>query len=150
MSDMTIPISIPTDNDGYVTFQCPFCNNKFKLHADECQEDEVLEFFCPYCGLTDEPSAFLSDDVRQLAMDMAENMMIDMLNDFTKDMERTFRGNKIVKFKSNKIDKVPEKKLFEANSEEIITEMGCCKRHVKVPYTAKESGVLVCPYCGVR
>ena len=44
---------IQSDSDGYVTFQCPFCHNKFKILASETQNDNQFysELFCPYCVL---------------------------------------------------------------------------------------------------
>ncbi len=149
MSDEIIEFNIPADADGYVTFQCSFCDNTFKLHVDECQDDDLMEFFCPYCGLVDEPSEFLNDEIIQLVIDKAENLMIDIMNNFTSDLERSFRGNSMVQVKSSKIDKKGEKEVFEADSEEIITTLSCCGKYLKIPYSAKESGI-ICPYCGVR
>ena len=39
----------PSDSDGYVTFECPFCQAGFKLLTDEFQGDEQScdELFCP-------------------------------------------------------------------------------------------------------
>ena len=50
MSDGTFEISIEGDSEGYVTFECPFCESEFKLNASEFQdEDNVFsELFCPY------------------------------------------------------------------------------------------------------
>lgn len=144
-----IVFSIPADSDGCVNFQCPYCDNTFKLDASECQEDDVMELFCPFCGLADEPSAFLNGEIVQLAMDKAENLLIDMLNGFGKDFEKSFRGNALVKVKTTKIENKGEKEVFEVDSEEVIVELPCCNRHLKVKYSAKESGV-ICPYCGVR
>lgn len=149
MSDEIIEFSIPSDSDGYVTFGCPYCANTFKLHAGECQEDDIIEIFCPYCGLVDEPSAFLNDEIVQLAMDKVENVLVDILNSFSKNLERSFKGNSMIKVKTTKIDKKVEKEVFEVDSEEVIVEMPCCNRHLKVKFSAKESGVF-CPYCGVR
>jgi uncharacterized Zn-finger protein len=149
VADKVIKFSIPSDSDGYVTFQCPYCGNTFKLHAGESQEDEIMEFFCPYCGLTDEPSSFLNSEIVQLAIDKAESYCIDLLNEFTKDLEKTFRGNKLIKVKTNKIPKKGEKEVFEVDSAEVISEFKCCGRHIKTNLSAKESG-LICPYCGVR
>ncbi|MDK2821467.1 MAG: hypothetical protein PWP31_1432 [Clostridia bacterium] len=149
MGDKIIKFQILADSDGYVTFQCPYCSNTFKLRVDECQEDEVIEFFCPYCGLADEPSSFLNNEIIQLAMDKAENYFIDILNGFSKNLDRSFRGNKMIKVKTNKIPKKGEKEVFEVDSEEVISELKCCSRHIKTTISAKESG-LICPYCGVR
>lgn len=149
MSEEIIKLSIPADSDGYVNFQCPYCDNTFKLHAGECQEDDIMELFCPLCGLVDEPSAFLNDEIVQLAMDKVTNMVVDKINDFSNNLERLFRGNSIIKVKTAKMDKKGEKEVFEVDSEEVIVELPCCNRHLKVKFSTKESGV-ICPYCGVR
>lgn len=149
MDDVTYEINTHGDSDDFMTFQCPYCNNTFKLDAGECQEDDVIELFCPYCGLVDEPNSFLNDEIIQLAMDKAENYMIDLINDFSKDIERIFKGNSCVKVKTDKICNKAEKEVFEVDTEDVEVKLGCCERHVKVKLSAKESGI-ICPYCGVR
>ena len=36
-----LEITIQGDDEGYITFECPFCKSEFKLRADECQNDET-------------------------------------------------------------------------------------------------------------
>jgi redox-regulated HSP33 family molecular chaperone len=43
MSYKTFEISIPADEDGYVTFQCPYCNQRFKLNASEIQDSDGVD-----------------------------------------------------------------------------------------------------------
>lgn len=38
MSEINFKIEIESDNDGYVAFECPFCESIFGLKFDECQE----------------------------------------------------------------------------------------------------------------
>ena len=54
-------ITIQGDDEGYITFECPFCKSEFKLRADECQNDETPydEYFCPYCGLVKDKNEFI-------------------------------------------------------------------------------------------
>ena len=54
MSTENFTITIQGDSEGYVTFECPYCNSEFKLQAGEYQNDEgnlLKNCFCPYCGL---------------------------------------------------------------------------------------------------
>ena len=52
-------ITIQGDSEGYVTFECPYCDSEFKLQAGEYQNDDepFEELFCPYCGLVKEKNA---------------------------------------------------------------------------------------------
>ena len=53
MSTENFTITIQGDREGYVTFECPYCDSEFKLQAGEFQNDDepFEELFCPYCGL---------------------------------------------------------------------------------------------------
>lgn len=56
MSTENFTITIQGDSEGYVTFECPYCDSEFKLQAGEYQNDDepFEELFCPYCGLAKE------------------------------------------------------------------------------------------------
>jgi len=40
MSEIKMSFEVPGDSEGYVTFECPFCEAEFKLLASEIQNDE--------------------------------------------------------------------------------------------------------------
>lgn len=48
MADKIIQISIPADEDGFVSFECPHCEQRFKLRADEFEESDIINLFCLY------------------------------------------------------------------------------------------------------
>lgn len=146
----TVKVSIPTDDEGFITFQCPFCSEHFKLDADEVQDDSVIDVFCPLCGLKDEASAFITDEVREHMEQIAMNMMNGMINNFTKDLEKQFRGNKTINFKAGKpLPQDNPKLLFDKENNMNIIELECCKRKVKIKNNNIHSKVY-CPYCGVK
>ena len=64
MGDMHLKISIPCDTDGYLAFECPFCETEFKLLGSDFQKEEQPfdDLFCPYCGLTDKRDSFFTKD----------------------------------------------------------------------------------------
>ena len=51
MDNLRFNISIPSDEDGCVLFQCPNCGELFKVVVDEYESDSVLDIHCPLCGL---------------------------------------------------------------------------------------------------
>ena len=66
MSDeINMTISIPTDDDGYVLLQCEHCGTYFKGMPSDLKDDDVLNIFCPSCGLISEN--YVTDDVLELA-----------------------------------------------------------------------------------
>ncbi|MEM7716241.1 MAG: TFIIB-type zinc ribbon-containing protein [Cyanobacteria bacterium P01_A01_bin.68] len=149
MSEEVFKISIPSDNDGFITFQCPFCRDRFKLTVTDFEREDIIEIFCPYCGLRHENSNFLTDEVIEQANIIAENYAKSIINKWTKDLERSFRNNKHIKFKANKPLKMDaEKILFE--KEELETyNLKCCQVTVKTRPIHQVIGVY-CPCCGVR
>ena len=74
-----LEITIQGDDEGYITFECPFCKSEFKLRADECQNDETPydEYFCPYCGLVKDKNEFLSEDIIEQVKAIAMNELIE-------------------------------------------------------------------------
>ncbi|MCK1997510.1 hypothetical protein MPH47_09800 [Psychrobacillus psychrodurans] len=145
MSDVIIPFSIPLDDDGYLTLQCPFCVKQFKLTGEDVEDDSVYELFCPYCGLVTEPSEFLSDEVKEKAMRLAENQLYDLLNGFMGDMKKTFRNSKSVKVKTGSKFKMNDPKtIIESDSMERY-HLSCCEREIKAFLI---DDTLYCPFCG--
>ena len=78
MSDtVTFEISIPSDNDGYVLLQCENCGEYFKCTPQDVESDEILNIYCPSCGLISE--SYFTEDVIQLANAMITNYIQDTL-----------------------------------------------------------------------
>lgn len=147
MSDIHMEISIPTDNDGFALLKCPFCGEFFKLRPNEMEAEDVIEIWCPCCGLKGEN--YLTDDVIELALKMGKNVAMDMIFDELKKWERNFKGSGI----SFKADKKPSREVenpIVAGIEALeIEKYRCCKKEAKIKPLIKMCGSY-CPYCGVR
>lgn len=151
MSEVSFSFTIQGDEEGYVTFSCPYCHSEFKLQAGEFQneDDPFVELFCPYCGLAKEPSDFYSDEVIEKARALATNYMIEELNKSFGKMKRSINHSKsVVKMTFKPLKKVNVKELKEKDTQEVGFECGVCNHHVKVLYCAGASKIF-CPYCGV-
>lgn len=150
MSDLKFDIKIEGDSEGYVTFECPFCESEFKLNISEFQnEDNVFtELFCPYCGLTDEINKFYSKEVIKQAEAIAYNYMMDQINKAFSDIKRSVRNNKYIKVDFKELKKVNLKELKDKDTVEEIFSCHMCENHVRVLYCAGISKIF-CPYCGV-
>ncbi len=150
MADEIFNVNIPSDSEGYVVFQCPYCGDRFKLLINEIDSDDVIMIFCPYCGLQGEPLQFISDEVKENVNIMLEIRMKELMNDFGKDLEKMFKNNDFISFKTDKKFKLEkEKLLFETDPNLTEMELQCCNKNVKVRALNKDIGTY-CPYCGVK
>lgn len=151
VSEDIITIKIQGDSEGYVTFECPFCNSEFKLQAGEYQnEDEPFEeLFCPYCGLVKEKDQFLSSEVIEQAQAIAYNHLVEELNSCFKKMQKSINKSKgLIKMDYKPLKKVVTKELKDKDTTETEFACSCCSRRTKVLYCAGAS-IVFCPYCGV-
>lgn len=140
-------IAIPADNDGFALLQCNLCGEFLKLKPSDVQSDEVLNIWCPVCGLISD--GYFTQDVIDLALKMATNMANDLLFDSLKDMQKNFNGGLI----SMKISKKPAKEIESPIVSGIealeIQKYSCCKKQAKIKPLVKMFGSY-CPYCGVK
>lgn len=145
--DITFEISIPSDDDGYILLQCEQCGEYFKITADDTQDDNLLEVYCPSCGLVSE--SYLTDDVIKLAQAMAQNYAMDMIYDAFKDMERKTKKG-AVHFKAGKKPKHEDEHPIKSGIEALeIAGFRCCNRSAKIKPLLKMTGCY-CPFCGVK
>ena len=140
-------IAIPADNDGFALLQCNLCGEFFKLKPSDVQSDEVLNIWCPVCGLISD--GYFTQDVIDLALKMATNIANDLLFDSLKDMQKRFNGG----FISMKISKKPDREIESPIVSGIealeIQKYSCCKKQAKIKPLVKMFGSY-CPYCGVK
>ncbi|EHI96902.1 hypothetical protein CDLVIII_0163 [Clostridium sp. DL-VIII] len=147
MSDIHMEISIPTDNDGFALLKCPFCGEFFKLRPNEMETEDVIEIWCPCCGLKGEN--YLTDDVIELALKMGKNVAMDMIFDELKKWERNFKGSSISFKADKKPSREPENPIVAGIEALEVEKYRCCKKEAKIKPLIKMCGSC-CPYCGVR
>lgn len=151
MSTENFIITIQGDSEGYVTFECPYCNSEFKLQAGEYQNDDepFEELFCPYCGLVKDKNEFLSSDVIDKAEAIAYNHIVGELNKTFNNMQRSINRSKgLIKMDYKPLKKVATKELKDKDTTETEVKCSCCDHRVKVLYYAGMAKAF-CPYCGV-
>ncbi|MBZ9622971.1 TFIIB-type zinc ribbon-containing protein [Clostridium sp. FP2] len=147
MSDVEMKIAIPTDNDGFSLLQCPLCGEFFKLIPSEAKAEDVIEIWCPGCGLKSEN--YLTENVLELAMKMAGNVATDMIFKEMKKLERQFKSGGLT-FKAGKKPKPKSEDPIISGIEALeIQKYECCKRQAKIMPIVKLSGSY-CPFCGVN
>lgn len=140
---MEYEIELPQDEDGFTTFQCPYCKEQFKLRNDEFMNSERNHIYCPICGLTNAISTFYTKDVYEKVEEIAEKAIYEMLNEAFGGM----KSNEYFKVDFDEFSCDQNKILSDKNYSLKVADIGCCEVHVKVRGIDKFIGVY-CPYCG--
>lgn len=78
--ELTIGVSIPPDDDGFIGRQCPDCSQLFRVHADDHEAlPEGTELWCVYCGHQTDHSEFFTpqqfDRATRAATDIGRQMV---------------------------------------------------------------------------
>ncbi|MFJ7937063.1 hypothetical protein ACIQYG_00845 [Peribacillus sp. NPDC096622] len=142
-------ISKQSDIEGFSSFKCSLCSEEFKLKTNEVQEDDVLEVFCPNCGLPSPISSYYTDDILEHAETLVMNEAMDMLNDMFKGLEKTAKKSKNITFKRGKSLPITQPRALYENDDLEQIEFICCNRNAKLSLLSKTIKPF-CPYCGVN
>lgn len=150
MSIVNIKFKIDSDKEGFLTFECPFCESEFKLRADEIQNDKepILKLYCPYCGLNHDKDHFYTKEVVEHVKNLAMNYMIEELNKTFSKLSKDLNKNKFIKMTHKPLKKVNVKDVTENETSEEIFKCKLCNNHMKVLYCIGISKIF-CSYCGV-
>ena len=99
MSTIIGEVSIPADDQGFVLMQCPLCGEFFKIKPEDYHAEDVIEIWCPSCGLKAEN--YFTDDVIELALKKTKNYANDLIYNEMKKWEKKFKGS-FISFKAGK------------------------------------------------
>jgi hypothetical protein len=101
MSDdeITMSLSIPLDDDGYLRRECPTCEREFKVLPDQSDDDVDDEarnadvdpegYFCPYCAVQAATDAWHTT----AQLEQAEAVVLrQVMGPALKDFQRSIKG----------------------------------------------------------
>ena len=147
MSSVSLPLSIPLDDDGFIELECDFCKDRFMLSKDTFESDENISFYCPICGLPNRINTFYTTDVLERARQQAQNYMIDEINKRFSGLSKKINRSGVIKLKMNNPKHIQESELYKPAIEYYKNKMACCNVLVKATNYDNEIG-LYCPICG--
>lgn len=143
MIKIPMNLSVPTDDDGFITFQCPSCSSRFGLNGEEFKDKDCPHLFCPSCGIE-----HASGDFLETIDEIKKQIEVATINAFTKELERSFKNNKNISVKAGKPLKVEVENTSTETGELEIADVACCQSIIKVESLVKELGIY-CPFCGL-
>ena len=139
---MNIEVDLPKDSDGFVDYECPFCEKRFRLPINAFQNDNITLLYCPYCGLNSEPNRFGTAELNKLIEETAYRVAQDEIEKSLKDLARKSKG--LIKYKPAKKIETHNVILDEAISDRIV----CNNCNMEYKVDDGEFAQHTCPICG--
>ncbi|QHS17217.1 hypothetical protein GWK26_08720 [haloarchaeon 3A1-DGR] len=89
--EISVEVSLPSDEDGMMDRECPNCDRVFQINTEEFENGHYLNLRCPYCGWIEDSSKFstgpqeeytiaitMGEQGPQLIEDILENELGDL------------------------------------------------------------------------
>ncbi len=97
MSEVTLPMSLPLDSDGFLRRECPLCERQFKWRPNEASDAEpgggtdtgAEAYFCPCCHEPAPPDAWWTKEQLAYARQLAA---AEVLGPQLRDLQDTIEG----------------------------------------------------------
>lgn len=135
-------ISFSTDADGFLSQECPSCEQRFKVIFGEGSEEPVS--YCPYCGHNEQNCWFTQTQVDYMQLVTADIALAPELKKFGGQLKRMSKGFLKTSMKSN-LPK-PSPAPVETDDRLDILRLPCCNETVKVTRHERH----FCIICGME
>ena len=135
-------VSLMTDDDGFLSQECPSCKRRFKATFNEGSDKPIS--FCPHCGHNDTGCWWTAEQAEYLSGKAAEEIVAPELNKIARDFNRKSSGGLIsmnMKVSHSTTPPAPE----ESNDDWPVVTFDCCGGRIK--HTGQNSE-LRCIICG--
>lgn len=140
-----IQVSFSTDDEGFISQQCPSCSRRFKIRVDDESNQTVNH--CPYCGSPSE-DGWLTEEQRAYAMGVVTQQAIDpILERFSRGLNRLNRPGSLITVSGRYEKTVPPSKPVETGEPMPLFTPPCCNEPVKHDGSTLH---LFCVVCGCR
>lgn len=121
-------LRFPTDTDGYLSQECPSCDQRFKVRFGEGSDAPIS--FCPYCGHKGDNCWYTSPQVEHLRAVATSTMLGPQLKKFERKLKGSSGGLLQLKMQSNLPD--PGEPPMETEDDLLLVRFPCCEETVKL------------------
>lgn len=134
-------VSIQTDDDGFLSQECPDCQRRFKVNFREGSDQPIS--FCPYCGHNDTGCWWTPEQAEYLSAKAAEEVVGPELEKMARDFNRSSSGGLIsmnMKVGHSPIPPAPE----EPSDDWPVVTFECCGERIKHDGQDSELRCVIC------
>ena len=121
-------VSFPTDTNGFLSQECPSCEQQFKVVFGEGSDDPIS--YCPYCGHHGNDCWFTKDQVHYLESVAANVFVMPELQNLERQLKGMSNSFLKVDIKSNPPESVSPP--IESDEPLDMVHFPCCGETIKV------------------
>jgi len=133
-------ITLPTDIDGFLSQQCPTCEQSFRVIFGEGSDEPIA--FCPYCGFEGQNCWLTTEQERHIQDIVANTILKPELKKMESQLKQASGGLMKIEAKSN--IKEASSPPIDADEPLELIDFPCCNETIKVERNDK----LFCIICG--
>ena len=133
MDEISVPIELPLDDEGFIRRECPHCELQFKwFHrqtpGDASRDDEPqepVEYHCPYCAQSAQADAWWTREQIQHAQETAAAHVLNpLLGQLKSDLERANDPGGMLHVEVH-TDRVPEPEPITESDDVLRVDFPC-------------------------
>ncbi len=172
MTDTTISIPFPIDDDKFFRRECPHCIQEFKVRIseedlqsmheklmatfltdeatiDDDEMDSDTIYFCPYCGQEASASKWWTQGQIEFIHGHINNILSEVINkSLIKPMKRSLnKPGSVLTFSGNEL-KTSEPWISSEKNDMTVSALPCCKEEIKISDSWEEE--VYCFFCGFK
>jgi hypothetical protein len=135
-----LQVSFPTDADGFLSQECPSCEQIFKVLFGQGSDQRIS--YCPYCGHKGQQCWYTKEQLNYIQSLAVSTVLGPELKNLERNINRTAHG--ILKLGMKVSIPEPAKAPMETDDELSILRFSCCDETIK----AVRGERLFCIICG--
>jgi hypothetical protein len=150
--EISIPVSLPLDDHGFLRRECPSCEEEFKWysHSEGDPDAELVDqYFCPRCGQAAGTDSWWTPAQLEYVHGAAAPAIDDVINNALDDVFKGLKSNKFLKVErgSQYTSDTPTPEPLHEPNDMVIVESPCHPNEpVKIPETVTDR--VYCLICG--
>jgi hypothetical protein len=121
-------VSLPTDKDGFLSQECPSCDQRFRVRFGEGSPEPIS--FCPYCGHKGTDCWYTKQQIAHIQAIAAEQILGPEFKRLGQEIKRASSGLLKIDMKTDLPD--AGKPPIEADEALNILRFPCCNETVKL------------------
>jgi hypothetical protein len=141
----TVSVSLPTDEDGFLSQECPTCRRRFKARFGEGSSQPIS--FCPYCGHHGTGCWWTEAQAEYLTAVASEKVIAPKLQEMARQFNQQSGGGLLRVRMDVKGTSVPPQP-HESNDSMPLATFPCCRERIKHDGMSPELRCVICGAIG--
>jgi hypothetical protein len=121
-------LSFPTDKDGFLSQECPSCEQRFKVRFGEGSEEPIS--FCPYCGYNGRDCWYTKEQISYIEAVAANRILVPEFKKLEREMKWASGGLLKIDMKTD-LPK-PGSPPMETDEQLETFHFSCCNETIKL------------------